>query len=52
MTLPDITPVEKLKVFGAIREYERYLPTAYDDTLSLLEKINKMIHHLNHQGGF
>lgn len=45
--LPDITPVQKVKILGAVNEYERYLPTAYDDTLSLLEKINKIIHHLN-----
>lgn len=45
--LPDITPVQKVKILGAVNEYERYLPTAYDDTLSLLEKINKIINHLN-----
>lgn len=30
-----------------IQRYERYLPTAFDESLSLLEKINKVIHALN-----
>ena len=27
--------------------YERYLPTAFDDSLTLVEKINKVIEYLN-----
>lgn len=29
-----------------IQKHERYLPTAFDETLSILEKINKVIHYL------
>lgn len=41
-----------MKLFRRLNEltnykYERYLPTAFDDTLSLLEKINKVIEYLN-----
>lgn len=44
---PNFTPIQKLQVVSSIREYERYLPTAFDDSLSLLEKINKMVLRLN-----
>lgn len=30
--------------------YERYLPTAFDDSLTMLEKINKVIQYLNEIG--
>lgn len=31
-------------------KYERYLPTAFDESMSILEKINKVIHHMNEVG--
>lgn len=30
-----------------IQKRERYLPTAFDESLSILERINKVIHYLN-----
>lgn len=33
-----------------IQNYERYLPSAFDESLSILQKINKMIYQLNHLG--
>lgn len=33
-----------------IQKYERYLPTAFDESLSLLEKVNKVIDYLNKTG--
>lgn len=33
-----------------IQKYERYLPTAFDPSLSLLEKVNKVIEYLNQIG--
>ena len=30
-----------------IQQYERYLPTAFDESMSLLEKMNKLIHSFN-----
>ena len=33
-----------------IQKYERYLPTAFDESMSILEKINKVIHHMNEIG--
>lgn len=30
-----------------VQPYERYLPSAFDNSLSILEKINKMIHQMN-----
>jgi hypothetical protein len=33
-----------------VHEYERYLPTAFDESLSLLEKVNKVIQKLNEIG--
>lgn len=30
-----------------LHRYERYLPTAFDESDSLLEKVNKVIHYLN-----
>lgn len=47
MAFPQFTPVQRLQILGQVREYERYLPTAYDDSLSLLEKINKIVLNLN-----
>jgi hypothetical protein len=33
-----------------VQEYERYLPTAFDDSMTLLEKMNKVIAYLNEVG--
>lgn len=41
--LLKINPVEPQN----IARYERYLPTAFDESLTLLEKFNKMIHYMN-----
>ena len=30
-----------------LQQYERYLPTAFDESMSLLEKMNKLIHAFN-----
>jgi len=30
-----------------VQQYERYLPTAFDESMTLLEKMNKVIQHLN-----
>ena len=30
-----------------LQQYERYLPTAFDESMSLLEKMNKLIHSFN-----
>lgn len=33
-----------------IQEYERYLPTAFDDSMTLLQKMNKVIEQMNKMG--
>ena len=33
-----------------VQQYERYLPTAFDESLSILEKINKVIEYMNRVG--
>jgi hypothetical protein len=33
-----------------IQEYERYLPTAFDENLTLLQKVNKIIQYMNNIG--
>lgn len=33
-----------------VQRYERYLPNAFDESLTLLEKVNKMIEHMNQVG--
>jgi Pectate lyase superfamily protein len=33
-----------------IQRYERYLPTAFDDSLTMLEKVNKIIEYLDTSG--
>lgn len=38
--LPEVLPPVTM------HKYERYLPTAFDDSLSMLEKVNKVIHYL------
>lgn len=39
MTFNQLAPI-------LIQQYERYLPTAFDDSLSILEKVNKVIEYL------
>lgn len=49
MVKPDITvwqPIPSLYEQG----YERYLPTAFDGSMTILEKMNKIIHYLNSIG--
>ncbi|UKM96364.1 pre-neck appendage protein [Bacillus phage TBA3] len=48
-TKPELKRFEQ---FGEImvQLYERYLPTAFDESLTLLEKMNKIIHYLNEIG--
>lgn len=41
----DLNSVDTPK--PSIHKYERYLPTAFDESLSLLEKVNKVIEFLN-----
>lgn len=33
-----------------VQKYERYLPTAFDESMTLLEKVNKVIEYLNQTG--
>lgn len=49
MNKPDFT---KHPIFNVIdvQTYERYLPSAFDGSLTMLQKINKIIYHLNDMG--
>lgn len=49
MVKPIITSFETLAPL-IIQQYERYLPTAFDDSLTMLEKVNKIIEYLNQIG--
>jgi hypothetical protein len=49
MTKPVITSFQALAPL-IIQQYERYLPTAFDDSLSMLQKVNKIIQYLNENG--
>lgn len=49
MTKPIINSFSKLSEI-LIQQYERYLPTAFDGSLTILEKVNKIIEHLNSVG--
>lgn len=49
-TKPKITSFKEIAPL-IIQQYERYLPTAFDDSLSILEKMNKIIQYLNEVGG-
>jgi hypothetical protein len=49
MTKPLITGVNTLAPMF-IQKYERYLPTAFDESPSLLQKVNKVIVYLNQIG--
>ena len=48
-TKPELKRFEQ---FGEmmVQLYERYLPTAFDESLTLLEKMNKIIQYLNEIG--
>lgn len=46
---PIINRVSSLPPLS-IQSYERYLPTAFDESLTILQKINKIIQQLNHIG--
>lgn len=49
MAKPIITEPQKLaNIF--LQQYERYLPTAFDESLTLLQKVNKVIQQLNKIG--
>ena len=41
-TKPELLPVQQLKELY-IQQYDTAIPTAFDESLSLLEKVNKMI---------
>jgi hypothetical protein len=48
MEKPIINYQSVLPLF--VQTYERYLPTAFDESLSLVQKVNKIIIHLNQIG--
>jgi hypothetical protein len=49
MAIPDIATFNTLGKL-MIQKYERYLPTAFDESMTLLEKMNKIIEYLNETG--
>lgn len=49
MAKPDLLPMGTIDPV-TFQKYERYLPTAFDESLSLLEKMNKIIHYMNEIG--
>lgn len=49
MTKPVINGFTELAEL-LVHQYERYLPTAFDESLSLLQKVNKIINYLNETG--
>lgn len=46
---PELVPQERIRKI-LMQPYERYLPTAFDESLSLLEKVNKVIWKLDKLG--
>lgn len=44
--------IQSFNVLGEliIQKYERYLPTAFDESMTLLQKVNKVIEYLNQTG--
>jgi len=46
MTKPSLTSFNVLAEV-MIQRYERYLPTAFDESMTLLQKVNKIIRHLH-----
>lgn len=49
MVKPIITSFSQITPI-TIQQYERYLPTAFDESLSLLQKVNKVIEFMNRVG--
>jgi hypothetical protein len=49
MTKPIITQFSQITAL-LVHKYERYLPTAFDESLSLLQKVNKIIKYLDDTG--
>lgn len=49
MTKPTINTFTQMGDL-LIQKYERYLPTAFDESLSLLQKVNKIINYLDEMG--
>lgn len=42
-----VSPVNQFLRSIDVQPYDRYLPNAFNETLSLLEKVNKIVHHMN-----
>ena len=49
MNKPKLTEFQRFAKI-TLQRYERYLPTAFDESLTLLEKMNKLIEYLNQMG--
>ena len=49
MNKPNVTKFERFAEI-TLAKYDRYLPTAFDESLTLLEKMNKLIQYLNEIG--
>lgn len=49
MPIPDLT-LKTEKIDLMIQMYERYLPTAFDESLTILEKVNKITYYLQSIG--
>lgn len=49
MTKPTLNNFNQLGEI-IIQKYERYLPNAFDESLSILQKVNKIIEYLNKMG--
>ena len=49
MNKPQLTEFQRFARI-TLQRYERYLPTAFDESLTLLEKMNKLIEYLNQMG--
>lgn len=49
MVMPTLHAFNRLGEL-MVHKYERYLPTAFDESMSLLEKVNKIIDYLNETG--
>jgi hypothetical protein len=49
MTQPTVTSFNQIAAL-LTQKYERYLPTAFDESMSLLQKVNKIIDYCNQIG--
>lgn len=49
MTKPVVNSFSALAPL-IVQEYERYLPTAFDESMTLVQKMNKIINYLNDMG--